>query len=215
VTADPAPTDPLARLRAAAVVAVLRADTADQAVDAARALAEGGVRAIELTFTTPGVAGALRRVRDELPAGVVVGAGTIRDRDQLDAAVAAGAEFLVTPHLDPALLEAMLATGLAVLPGVLTPSEVAGALGAGATAVKLFPASTVGPKHLKALLGPFPGLAIVPTGGIAAGDVRTWLDAGAIAVGAGSELCPAAAIRTGDAGALTAAARRYLAEAGV
>jgi 2-dehydro-3-deoxyphosphogluconate aldolase/(4S)-4-hydroxy-2-oxoglutarate aldolase len=154
-------------------------------------------------------------VRDGLAADVVVGAGTIRDRDQLDAAVAAGADFLVTPHLDPRLLEAMLATGVPVLPGVMTPSEVAAALDAGAQAVKLFPASTVGPRHLRALRGPFPDLPVVPTGGIGAADVRSWLDAGALAIGAGSELCPAAAIRGGDAGALSAAARDYLERAGV
>jgi 2-dehydro-3-deoxyphosphogluconate aldolase/(4S)-4-hydroxy-2-oxoglutarate aldolase len=200
------------RLRAARVVAVLRADTPDRAVAAARALVAGGVSAIELTFTTPGAEAALRDVRAELPGAVVVGAGTIRDRRQLDAAVDAGAEFLVSPHLDVALLEAMLATGRLAVPGVLTPSEVAAALGAGAPVVKLFPAVTVGPRHLRALLGPFPGLQVVPTGGIGPADARAWLGAGAVAVGAGSELCPAEAIRAGDAAALTAAARSYLAE---
>jgi 2-dehydro-3-deoxyphosphogluconate aldolase / (4S)-4-hydroxy-2-oxoglutarate aldolase len=109
----------------------------------------------------------------------------------------------------------MLATGRLCLPGVFTASEVAAALAAGAHAVKLFPATTAGPGHLKALRGPFPELQVVPTGGIRASAVRDWLDAGAVAVGAGSELCPAALVRGGDHDAVRAAAARYLDEAGL
>jgi len=201
----------LERLRAARVIAVLRTPDADSAVRAAQALAEGGVRAIELTFTTPGAEDAVRRARAELGDEVLVGAGTIRDRAQLEAALAAGAEFLVTPHLDLVLLAAMVATGRLVLPGTLTPSEVAAALDGGAEAVKLFPASAVGRSYLKALHGPFPGLPVVPTGGIGPGDVQAWLDAGAVAVGAGGDLCPAALVAEGRWDELTATAERYLA----
>lgn len=203
----------LQRLREARVIAVLRADAPDAAVDAAVALAEAGVRAVELTFTTPGAAEALREARERLPADVLVGAGTIRDGAQLQASVDAGAEFLVTPHLDPSLLAEMLATGLLSLPGVYTPSEVGVALSAGAQVVKLFPANTAGPSHLKALRGPFPELQVVPTGGVGACDVQTWLDAGAVAVGAGGELCPSALVRTGDWAAVRQAATAFLAEA--
>ncbi len=201
----------LERLRQAAVIAVLRTPDAGSAVRAARALADGGVRAIELTFTTPGAEDAVRRARAELGDEVLVGAGTIRDRAQLEAALAAGAEFLVTPHLDLVLLAAMVATGRLVLPGTLTPSEVAAALDGGAEAVKLFPASAVGPSYIKALRGPFPDVQVVPTGGIGADDVRTWLDAGALAVGAGGDLCPAALVAEGRWDELTATAERYLA----
>jgi 2-dehydro-3-deoxyphosphogluconate aldolase / (4S)-4-hydroxy-2-oxoglutarate aldolase len=199
------------RLRAARVIAVLRTPDAESAVRAAEALAAGGVRAIELTFTTPGAAEAVRRARELLPGDVVVGAGTIRDRAQLDAALDAGAEFLVTPHLDRELLDAMLASGRLALPGTLTPTEVAGALAAGAEAVKLFPASVVGPSYVKALRGPFPDLQVVPTGGIGPADVRPWLDAGALAVGAGGELCPARLVADGRWDELSAAAERFLA----
>ncbi len=199
------------RLRAARVIAVLRTPDADSGVRAARALAEGGVRAIELTFTTPGAEDAIRRARAELGDEVVLGAGTIRDRAQLVAASDAGADFFVTPHLDPALLDAMLATGRAVLPGTLTPSEVAAALAAGAAAVKLFPASVVGPSYVGALRGPFPEVQVVPTGGIGPGDVQPWLDAGALAVGAGGELCPAALVAEGRWDELSAGAERFLA----
>jgi 2-dehydro-3-deoxyphosphogluconate aldolase / (4S)-4-hydroxy-2-oxoglutarate aldolase len=201
----------LERLREATVIAVLRTPDAGSAVRAAHALADGGVRAIELTFTTPGAEDAVRRARVELGDDVVVGAGTIRDRAQLEAALAAGAEFLVTPHLDLVLLAAMVATGRLALPGTLTPSEVAAALEGGAEAVKLFPASAFGPSYLKALQGPFPGLPVVPTGGIGPGDVQAWLDAGAVAVGAGGDLCPSALVAEGRWEELTATAERYLA----
>ncbi|HWM11635.1 MAG TPA: bifunctional 4-hydroxy-2-oxoglutarate aldolase/2-dehydro-3-deoxy-phosphogluconate aldolase [Solirubrobacteraceae bacterium] len=204
-------TETFERLRAARVIAVLRTPDADSGVRAARALAEGGVRAIELTFTTPGAEDAIRRARAELGDEVVVGAGTIRDRAQLDAALVAGADFLVTPHLDHELLDAMLATGRAVLPGTLTPSEVGAALAAGAEAVKLFPASVVGPSYVGALRGPFPEVQVVPTGGIGPGDVQPWLDAGALAVGAGGELCPAALVTEDRWDELSATAERFLA----
>jgi len=199
------------RLREARVIAVLRTPDADSAVRAAEALVAGGVRAIELTFTTPGAADALRRARELLPDEVVVGAGTIRDLAQLDAALDAGAEFLVTPHLDAELLTAMLDSGRPALPGTFTPTEVAAALAAGARAVKLFPASAVGPAYLKALRGPFPDVQVVPTGGIGPADVQPWLDAGAVAVGAGGELCPASLVAEGRWDELSAAAARFLA----
>ena len=202
----------LQKLRDARVTAVLRADSAGQAVGASVALAEAGVRAVELTFTTPGAAGALREARERLPAEVVLGAGTIRTGRDLQAAVDAGAEFLVTPHLDRGLLGEMLATGLLALPGIFTPTEVGQALAAGAQVVKLFPASTGGLRHYRALLGPFPELQVIPTGGIDAAGAGEWLAAGAVAVGAGSELCPSALVRTRDWGAVRAAAAEFLAE---
>jgi len=201
----------LERLRAASVIAVLRTPDAESAVRAAEALVAGGVRAIELTFTTPGAADAIRRTRAALGDDVIVGAGTIREHGQLDAALEAGAEFLVTPHLDAELLPAMLASGRLALPGTLTLTEMAAAIAAGAEAVKLFPASAFGPSYLQALRGPFPDLQVVPTGGIGPGDVAAWLAAGAVAVGAGGELCPSALVAEGRWDELTETARRFLA----
>jgi 2-dehydro-3-deoxyphosphogluconate aldolase/(4S)-4-hydroxy-2-oxoglutarate aldolase len=136
------------------------------------------------------VAEAIAAARRRLGPETLLGAGTITTAAQADAAVAAGADFLVSPHLDPPLLDAMLATGRLSVPGVFTPSEVATALRHGAIVVKLFPASTAGLGHLRALLGPFPGLQVVPTGGITVATARAWLDAGAVAVGLGGELLP-------------------------
>ena len=182
----------LARLETARAVAVVRARDAGEALAVAEALCEGGLQAIELTFTTPGAAEALAEARRRLGSHVLLGAGTITNGAQLAAAVEAGADFLVSPHLDPVLLDAMLASGRLALPGVLTPTEVAAAMRAGVHGVKLFPAGTLGIAHMRAMFGPFPGLRVVPTGGITIAGARTWLDAGAVAVGLGGELVPGA-----------------------
>jgi 2-dehydro-3-deoxyphosphogluconate aldolase/(4S)-4-hydroxy-2-oxoglutarate aldolase len=179
-------------LRAARVIAVVRADDCQEAIDIAEALVGGGFGAIELTFTTPGVDAALAEVRQRLGDKLLLGAGTITTPEQAHAAAQAGADFLVCPHLDERLLASMLATGLLAVPGVMSPSEVATALRTGATVVKLFPASTVGIGHLKALYGPFPGLQVIPTGGISPATAGGWLSAGALAVGLGGELLPTA-----------------------
>jgi 2-dehydro-3-deoxyphosphogluconate aldolase / (4S)-4-hydroxy-2-oxoglutarate aldolase len=202
-------TDPFVRLREAGLIAVIRADRAEQAVRVAGALLEGGIAAIELTFTTPGAAEAMAEVRKAHGGAVLLGAGTLRRTEQVEAAVAAGVDFLVTAHLRLDLLAAMLATGLPSLPGIFTPSEAAQALDAGAQAVKLFPASTAGPGHLRALRGPFPGLSVVPTGGIDAPDLAGWFNAGALAVGVGGELAPRTLIEEGRWAEITRRAERF------
>jgi len=204
------PAATLARLRERRAVAVVRARDGDEAVRIAGALHAGGLGAIELTFTTPGCAEALVEARRRLGGGLLLGAGTITSAEQVRAAEAAGADFLVSPHLDETLLEAQLETGLLSVPGVLTPSEVAAALRVGATLVKLFPASTVGVGHLKALLGPFPGLQVMPTGGVSVETAPQWLAAGAVAVGLGGELLPRALRDAGAWDEISRNARRLL-----
>jgi 2-dehydro-3-deoxyphosphogluconate aldolase/(4S)-4-hydroxy-2-oxoglutarate aldolase len=185
-------TEVLEGLRAAKVIAVVRADDCQEAIDITEAFVGGGLTAIELTFTTPGVDAAITEVRSRLGSKLLLGAGTITTPEQARAAAQAGADFLVCPHLDERLFSGMLATGLLAVPGVMTPSEVAAASRTGAIVVKLFPASTVGVGHLKALFGPFPGLQVIPTGGISPATAREWLSAGAVAVGLGGELLPKA-----------------------
>jgi 2-dehydro-3-deoxyphosphogluconate aldolase/(4S)-4-hydroxy-2-oxoglutarate aldolase len=204
----------LDRLRAARAIAVVRGRTAAEALRIAGALDAAGLGALELTFTTPGVAEALALARRQYPK-LLLGAGTITAEAQLVAAVDAGADFLVSPHLDPALHETALGTGRLVLPGVMTPGEVAAALRLGAIAVKLFPASTVGISHMRALFGPFPGLPVVPTGGITPAQAPEWLAAGAAAVGLGSELLPQALREAGDWDAITRNAVQLLTGLGV
>ncbi|GAC1466753.1 MAG: bifunctional 4-hydroxy-2-oxoglutarate aldolase/2-dehydro-3-deoxy-phosphogluconate aldolase [Chloroflexota bacterium] len=198
-----------AQIEQAGLIAVVRAERSDHAVSIAGALLKGGVRAIELTFTIPGASEALAEVRSVYGTSVILGAGSIRECSQVDLAVRAGVDFLVTSHLRADVLAAMLDTGLPIAPGVFTPTEVAQALDAGAEAVKLFPASTAGPRHLRALRGPFPQLRVIPTGGIDRPDLRAWFEAGAMAIGVGSELVPPSSVRTGQWDEITRRAERF------
>lgn len=193
----------LAELR---VFAIVRASSAAAALEIAHALTRGGLRAIEITFTTPGAAEVLARLREELPT-TLLGAGTVLDVAALDAARKAGADFAVSPHLDPALVAAARERHLPYLPGVFTPTEALTAWRSGATALKLFPAAQLGPGHLAALRGPFPELPFVPTGGIDASNLAAWLGAGALAVGIGGSLV------RGGADAIEANTRQLLAAA--
>jgi 2-dehydro-3-deoxyphosphogluconate aldolase/(4S)-4-hydroxy-2-oxoglutarate aldolase len=204
--------DALTRLRDARLVAVLRVPSAELVEPSVDALVAGGIGAVELTFTTPGVAAELGAARRRHPE-VLFGAGTIRAPVEAAAAAEAGADFLVMPHFDRDLLDACLATGLPSMPGVFTASELAAALAAGAGVVKLFPAGTGGTAHLRALRGPFPGVPVVPTGGIGLADVPEWLEAGALAVGVGGELCSTQLIGAGRFDELSQRARDFRAAA--
>lgn len=188
------------------ILAVLRAGSAERAVSAARALAQGGVTAIEITFSVPDAPVAIAELATD--ESLLVGAGTVLSPDQVDAAVHAGARFVVSPNLDEQVLDAAERRGVPAVPGVLTPTEVARAARR-CSLLKLFPASVGGPALLAALKEPFPGLAFVPTGGVTAAGVGDWLRAGAVAVGAGGDLCPREAIEAGDAELLRARARSY------
>jgi 2-dehydro-3-deoxyphosphogluconate aldolase / (4S)-4-hydroxy-2-oxoglutarate aldolase len=155
-------------------------------------LADAGARAFEVTFDAPGAADDLAAVRAALCVRddglCLVGAGTVTSRKQLEAARRAGAEFAVAPFLDLSLVGAATAEGLPFIPGVLTPTEAHAAWVAGATFVKLFPASAVGPQFVRELRGPMPELELIPTGGVDATNARAFLDAGAAAVGIGGAL---------------------------
>jgi 2-dehydro-3-deoxyphosphogluconate aldolase / (4S)-4-hydroxy-2-oxoglutarate aldolase len=172
------------------LLAVVRGESRSAALEVVGALVEGGVLGIEITFTTPDAPQVIRDLDEEYGDGILLGAGTVITREQVDQAAEAGSTFLVSPGCDPELLPAMLETGLLVLPGVLTPSEVMLARRLGAPAVKLFPGSSGGPSFLKALLGPFPDVFFVPTGGVSVDNVSDWFAAGARTVGAGSALAP-------------------------
>lgn len=181
----------LDRLGVAAVVAVVRSPAYDDALAVTRVLVRSGIGAVEITWTTPSAADAVRTLRDELPPGVLLGAGTLRTALHAAEAAEAGADFLVSAGSPPGLVSAMVETGRLVLPGVSTPTEIMAVTERGVGAVKLFPALVHGPSGLAGLRGPFPEVAFVPTGGVVLDDVRTWLKAGAHAVGLGSALAPA------------------------
>lgn len=198
-------------LRSARVIGILRAATPANAVQAGLAAARGGLRAIELTFSTPNVGAALLELRSHLPSDVLLGVGTVLNASQLEQAVAARADFLVSPHLDVRLVRMALDAGVPYAPGVLTPSEIVTALESGAQVVKIFPVSAVGgAAYLRDLHGPLPHLPAMVTGGVAPSEVSAYLQAGAIAVGLGGKLFPQFALEQCDWPAIETATRAAL-----
>ncbi|TFB67698.1 bifunctional 4-hydroxy-2-oxoglutarate aldolase/2-dehydro-3-deoxy-phosphogluconate aldolase [Cryobacterium sp. Hz9] len=186
------------------IIAVLRASAASDYDPVVDVLAENGVRSIELTLSTPGTFEHLPALLKRLGDDVEVGIGTIVTVGQAEFALAAGAHYLVTPIVNLDVIALAVREGIPVFPGGLTPTELYGAWAAGATAVKIFPAETVGPQYGSHLRGPFPDLEFVPSGGIGLDDIPRWLNAGALAVSLGGPL-------VGDAlkgGSLVALAER-------
>jgi 2-dehydro-3-deoxyphosphogluconate aldolase/(4S)-4-hydroxy-2-oxoglutarate aldolase len=182
----------LERVGELGLLAVVRGESRAAALEVVSALIEGGVLGIEITFTTPEAERVMEDLRDEYGERILLGAGTIEEPGQVEQAVAGGATFLVSPGCDPDLVSLMLDTGLAVMPGILTPTELMLARRLGVDVFKLFPGSMGGPSYLKALRGPFPDAVLIPTGGVSEENVHDWFAAGAFAVGAGGALAPVA-----------------------
>ncbi|MFJ1754142.1 bifunctional 4-hydroxy-2-oxoglutarate aldolase/2-dehydro-3-deoxy-phosphogluconate aldolase [Kitasatospora sp. NPDC088134] len=197
-----------AQLAARPVIAVVRAPEIPDAAALCEALAAGGIAWTELTFTTPEVT---RHLAAAAQAGHRVGVGTVLTAEQARAGIAAGATFLVTPGLRPAVAEAARAAGTPVVMGALTPSEVADAVDLGAAAVKIFPAKVFGPGYFKDLNGPYPGVPLVASGGVNAGNARAFLDHGALAVCAGTDVVPPQAVAVGDWAEITRRAKEFTA----
>jgi 2-dehydro-3-deoxyphosphogluconate aldolase/(4S)-4-hydroxy-2-oxoglutarate aldolase len=183
------------RLFAGKLIGIVRLDDPELAVAAAGCALDAGLSAVEITFTLPEAATAVAGLRDSHP-NALVGAGTVRRISELQSAVAAGAQFLVAPGLNPELLDAALRLGILFLPGVYTASEVDLALRLGAGALKLFPAEPGGPAYMAGLIQPFPSARFVPTGGVSARNAAGYLRAGAAAVAMGSSLFPAGLIES-------------------
>ncbi|HEV2217632.1 MAG TPA: bifunctional 4-hydroxy-2-oxoglutarate aldolase/2-dehydro-3-deoxy-phosphogluconate aldolase [Candidatus Dormibacteraeota bacterium] len=178
------------RLVTARLIGIVRLDDLELAVAAATCAIDAGLEAVEITFTLPSAAKAIERLRAARPRALI-GAGTVRGATELAAAVDAGAQFLVAPGLNPGLIDSAQRSGVTMLPGVFTASEVDLALRIGAEMLKLFPAEPSGPSYLAALLQPFPAARLVPTGGIGPGNAAAYLGAGAVALAMGSSLFPA------------------------
>ena len=202
------PDQTLKRTAELGLLAVVRGESRRAALEVVGALIEGGVLGIEITFTTPEAVCVIRDLDEEYGDSILLGAGTVTTDEQVERSAEAGASFLVSPGSDPELLPAMLGTGLLVLPGVLTPSEVMLARRLGAQAVKLFPGSSGGTSYLKALRGPFPDVPFVPTGGVSLENINDWFVAGAFAVGAGGALAPSS-IEGRDRGEVVENARQF------
>lgn len=190
---------------AGGVVAIVRGRRAEHLDAVLDALVDAGIRSLEVTLNTPGALEAIRRAGTRFGEEVSVGAGTVRSVADVEDAVAAGAQFLVSPHTDPALGARARELSAAYLPGALTPSEIVAAWNSGAAAIKLFPARLGGPRYLRDLREPLPDIPIVPTGGVSAENVAEWFAAGAVAVGVGGSLI-GDALETGDVASLAARA---------
>jgi 2-dehydro-3-deoxyphosphogluconate aldolase/(4S)-4-hydroxy-2-oxoglutarate aldolase len=173
------------------VIAIGRNLDAEAALRIGTTLADTGVPAFEVTLQGEGALDAIRALQDRLGSRLLIGAGTVLDVAGAEAAVAAGATFLVMPVTDVEVIAWAAERGVPVLPGALSPTEVLTGWRAGASAIKLFPASIGGPALLRELRGPFPDIPLVPTGGITADNARALIDAGAVAVGVGSWLAGA------------------------
>jgi 2-dehydro-3-deoxyphosphogluconate aldolase/(4S)-4-hydroxy-2-oxoglutarate aldolase len=165
---------------------------------------------VELTLTTPDTLARLPELLARFGAAADIGVGTVTDAGQLAAAVDAGAHYVVTPITDVGLVEDAHRAGMPIVPGGLTPTELFSAWRSGAAAVKIFPANQVGAGYVKDLRGPFPGISVVPSGGIGLGEVGPWLAAGAAAVSVGGPLL-GDAVRGGDLGELRKRAAAFVA----
>ena len=203
-------TENLQRVLDTGIVAILRAPSSEQLTNVAKALFEGGIDVIEVTFTVPDALEILAALKKELGNRVLLGAGTVLDPETARAALLAGAEFIVSPSLNPDVIRLCKRYDKLVMPGAFTPTEILAAWEAGAGIVKVFPSDAVGPSYLKALKGPFPQIRLMPTGGVNLQTLPEFIKAGACAVGVGSSLVEPQAIRDGKWERLRELAAQYL-----
>ena len=194
------------------IVPVVRAASPQQAILAAEAVAAGGIPIVEITMTVPGAIEVIAQLTQSIGSQVLIGAGTVLDAATAARCFEAGAEFLVSPGFDPATIELAKESDKLVMPGALTPTEVITAYKAGADFVKIFPCGNVGgPSYIKALKAALPQIPMIPTGGVNLATAAEFLRAGASALGIGGELVSRKELEAGNAAAITAAARQYIA----
>lgn len=202
----------MARIREIGIVPVVRASSADEAFAAVEAIRAGGIPILEITLTVPGAVEIIRELTTRIGDEALIGAGTVLDAETANACMDAGARFIVSPSLDVPTIEACRKRGVPVFPGALTPTEVVTAWKAGANAIKIFPANAVGgASYLKSLKAPLPQVELLPTGGVSLKTVAEFIAAGAFALGVGADLVDLAALRKGEASAITEKARQYVA----
>jgi 2-dehydro-3-deoxyphosphogluconate aldolase/(4S)-4-hydroxy-2-oxoglutarate aldolase len=201
---------PLQQLLDGGIVAVVRAPDGTALADACAALVEGGVTAVEITFTVPDALDVLRAARRAVAGRALLGAGTVLDAETGRAAILAGAEFLVSPTLNLDLIRLCKRYGKLALPGAFTPTEILTAWEAGADVVKVFPAEVVGPAFFKAMRGPLPQVRLMPTGGVDLTTAADFITAGACCLGVGGQLAEPKALAARDFARLTDLARQYV-----
>lgn len=180
----------LKKIQSLGLMAVIRASGPQEVERIVEALVAGGVTGIEVTFTTPDALEAVEDLADQYGDRIVLGMGTLTRPEHARQAREVGAQFLVSPHIEEELARAMAETQLPYMMGALTPTEIVRAYRLGCRVVKVFPGSLVGPGYLKSLRGPYPEVAVMPTGGVNLDNLADWMAAGAFAVGVGSGLFP-------------------------
>lgn len=193
------------------LIPVLRAKSTTQGRAVVEAMIAGGVTVVEVTMTVPGAIDLLKELRREYGNELLLGSGTVTTAEQAQATIDAGAEFVVSPSLHPEVIATTKRNNKISCPGALTPTEAITAWNAGADYVKIFPCSAVGgASYLKALLAPFPHLKLIPTGGVTLQTAASFIQAGARALGVGSDLVNLSAVDSGRAGTITETAKAYL-----
>jgi 2-dehydro-3-deoxyphosphogluconate aldolase/(4S)-4-hydroxy-2-oxoglutarate aldolase len=200
----------LNELIATGVIAVIRADSGEQLVNVCRALAKGGVRACEITMTTPGALDAIAAASRALGDEALIGAGSVLDAATARAAILAGARFIFSPTLNVESIEMAHRYDCVAVPGAMTPTEILTAWSAGADVVKVFPANHFGPQYLRDLHGPLPQVKLTPTGGVDLNTAADWIKAGAVAIGVGSSLVKKEFLAGAKWDELSALAKTYI-----
>ena len=201
----------VSRLREIGIIPIVRAASADVAIPVAEALLQAGLPVVEITMTVPNAIDAIGGLAKRFAGRMLIGAGTVTDAETARRTMDAGAEFVVTPCLVPEVIEAANRAQVAVLPGALTPGEIFEAFRKGGDMVKIFPAQSVGgAAYVRALRGPFPGIPLVPTGGVTLENIAEMFKAGAAAVGVGTELISKEALARRDYAAIGALAEKFL-----
>lgn len=191
------------------VVAVVRAENAEQGVEIAKACAKAGIAALEITFTVPGAVDVIKKLSEIYNTGeIIVGAGTVLDTETARAAILAGAKYVVSPCLNKEVVALCNRYQVACMPGAMTVKEVVECMEAGADIVKIFPGELFGPKIIKAFKGPLPQARMMPTGGVSLDNVHEWIKAGAVAVGVGGSLTAGA--KSGDYQSITDIGKQFV-----
>lgn len=199
--------DIIEKIKKEKIVGVIRAKNEQEAIDIVKACLLGGLNIIEITYTISNASNVISSIKDMFKGEVILGAGTVTDVSMCKAAIDAGATFIVSPGFDLKVAKYCKRKNISYIPGCITPTEIMNALKAGAQIIKLFPGSLVDPSYIKALKGPFPDIAIMPTGGVSLDNASVWFDHGACAIGVGSELTNPA--KTKDFKLITEIAKAY------
>ena len=198
----------LGKITAAGLVAVIRAESSDRASRIAEACANGGVAALEITFTVPGASEVIEHLAKNSQGEILLGAGTVLDPETARIAILAGAQFVVSPALNPETARLCNRYQVPYMPGAGTVGDVIKAMECGADIVKIFPGEILGPAFVKAVKGPLPQAHLMPTGGVNLENVGEWINAGAVAVGVGGNLTAGA--KNGDFTSITRIARQFV-----